>query len=161
MAEKPTLPDKLSSWVKLLLLAALPIYLIIDLIIGEIASETRQSKREALCFKAQNVEVERNRRKELPVSVLGKFHHFLSCARIDQVSVFGWDLKNEEQLALSTAVIEQESAKLAQLKELEATIQTIEAAIEPSSGPNDANDIEALPAPPFLEQRVILEEQLL
>jgi hypothetical protein len=94
MAEKATLAERLCSWVKLGLLAALTLYLLVDAAMANLLPGYHRHKaeqRELLCLRPVDADgqvilaAEAERRANQPVSALGKLHLFLTCADMTKV----------------------------------------------------------------------------
>jgi len=130
MAEKATLAERLSSWVKLGLLAALPLYLLVDAAMANLRPGYHRHKaeqRELLCLRPVDAEgqvmlaAEAERRANQPVSALGKLHLFLTCADMTKVDALGFEVAVAERtrLAETQAVAETTAPIQARVAELE------------------------------------------
>lgn len=119
------LTERLGSWLKLALLSVLPVYLVVDLGLGYWNDEDRRITRENLCFRFEDEADEVLRQRQLPVTVLGKFDHFLRCGSIKEISVLGGKISNERVIATKKAKTEDNSELLALLANAERTIQDL------------------------------------
>lgn len=102
---KPVI-ELLSSIVKLGLLAAIPAYLLIDhffVLRTEGQQAERREERDLLCRERLDAEAEKLRLDALPVSALGKMHHFVLCAEMTKVRALGFEAEVRPQERLERA----------------------------------------------------------
>lgn len=141
-AKKP-LSERLSGWMKFLLLAFLPAYLMIDLVIGAINADARRSYRAQFCVPESDPADELLRQAQMPVTVLGKFDHFLRCGTVEQLTLLGGRINANEALAQVQSRAAADFQAAASLSNARREIETLAANAEPGAGADVPS-----PAPP-------------
>lgn len=132
-------PEKLSAWLKLALLAAFPAYLLLDLGIGQFSTDTRRDYREDLCFTFEDEIAEARRQRDLPVTVLGKFNHFLRCGAIKEISLLGGKISNDRIIAKKQEQTEQDAARLALIADIQRQLEELDTS---STASNTVRELE-------------------
>ena len=126
-------PEKWTAWLKFGLLAAFPFYLVLDYGIGHVFTTDRIEYREKLCFTFEDELDEAARQNGLPVTILGKFNHFLRCGAIDEISFLGGKISNDRIIRKKQERTEENAATLAVIADVQRRIETLETT-PPSSG---------------------------
>jgi len=131
MSEKTALADRLSGWVKFFLLAAVPLYLVFDLLLGMVWSAylaDKQQARRDLCVQyvdddgVPDPDREEQRLDGQPVTVLGKLHLFFTCADPVKAKIGGFEIERVQQTRFETAI--QDTEMLAVLQTNLSAVET-------------------------------------
>lgn len=112
---KPTqhIAERMGLWLKLILLGVVPLYLVVDFLIGFAYFEDRQREHATLC--TPNLAAP-------PVTILGKLHLFARCADFTEFSFLGAKAKILDQLIVAKDKTEEDVVTLSVIAEAKKQI---------------------------------------